>query len=131
MRRRTFLATLPLAAAASATPAPTSAAMPANPSLTRPEVRAGDRIAGANFASRSTVWGVHGAAATAHPLATLTAIDILRAGGSAVAANAALGFLEPISCGVGGDCFVMLWDPKRRKVVGLNGSGRSPRSLSL
>jgi gamma-glutamyltranspeptidase / glutathione hydrolase len=135
MRRRTFLATLPLAAAASATSAPSFAAMPANPSLNRPDIHAGDRIAGANFASRSTVWGVHGAAATAHPLATLTAIDILRAGGSAVdaavAANAALGLLEPISCGVGGDCFVMLWDPKRRKVVGLNGSGRSPRSLSL
>jgi gamma-glutamyltranspeptidase/glutathione hydrolase len=103
--------------------------------LTRPDVHAGERIAGANFASRSTVWGVHGAAATAHPLASLTAIDILRSGGSAVdaavAANAALGFLEPVSCGVGGDCFVMLWDPKARKVVGLNGSGRSPRSLSL
>src|SRR5450631_2518356 len=131
MRRRTFLATLPLAAAASATPAPTSAAMPANPSLTRPEVHAGDRIAGASFASRSTVWGVHGAAATAHPLATLTAIEILKAGGSAVdaavAANAALGFLEPVSCGVGGDCFAMVWDPKVRKLAGLIGSGRSPR----
>ncbi|MEO8925976.1 MAG: gamma-glutamyltransferase family protein [Caulobacteraceae bacterium] len=135
MRRRTFLATLPLAAAASAASAPTLAAVNNNPDLARPDVHAGDRVAGANFASRSTAWGVHGAAATAHPLATLTAIDILRAGGSAVdaavAANAALGFLEPVSCGVGGDCFVMLWDPKTRKVVGLNGSGRSPRSLSL
>jgi len=135
MRRRTFLATLPLAAAAPTLSAQTAAPRPANPSLERSDVHAGDRIAGANFASRSTVWGVHGAAATAHPLATLAAIDILRAGGSAVdaavAANAALGFLEPISCGVGGDCFVMLWDPKGRKVVGLNGSGRSPRSLSL
>ncbi len=135
MRRRTFLATLPMAAAASSAAPPTLAAMPANPNLTRSDIHAGDRITGANFASRSTVWGVHGAAATAHPLATLTAIDILKAGGSAVdaavAANAALGFLEPVSCGVGGDCFVMLWDPKTRKVVGLNGSGRSPRSLSL
>jgi gamma-glutamyltranspeptidase/glutathione hydrolase len=134
MRRRTFLATLPVAAAASAASSPTMAAMP---SETPPaaDIHAGDRIAGANFASRSTAWGTHGAAATAHPLATLTAIDTLRAGGSAVdaavAANAALGFLEPVSCGVGGDCFVMLWDPKIRKVVGLNGSGRSPRSLSL
>jgi gamma-glutamyltranspeptidase/glutathione hydrolase len=134
MRRRTFLATLPVAAAASAASSPTMAAMPAEPPPAA-DIHAGDRIAGANFASRSTAWGVHGAAATAHPLATLTAIDILRAGGSAVdaaiAANAALGFLEPVSSGVGGDCFVMLWDPKARKVVGLNGSGRSPRSLSL
>ena len=135
MRRRTFLATLPLAAAA---PAVSGAVRPrkgANPNFDRPDVHAGDRITGASFASRSTVWGAHGAAATAHPLATLTAIDILRAGGSAVdaavAANAALGFLEPISCGVGGDCFAMVWDPKARKVVGLNGSGRSPRALSL
>jgi gamma-glutamyltranspeptidase / glutathione hydrolase len=139
MRRRTFLATLPLAAAASASAPPALTAMPANPNLTgsdiRADIHAGDRIVGANFASRSSVWGGHGAAATAHPLATLAAIDILRAGGSAVdaavAANAALGFLEPISCGVGGDCFVMLWDPKARKVMGLNGSGRSPRALSL
>jgi gamma-glutamyltranspeptidase/glutathione hydrolase len=65
----------------------------------------------------------------------LAAIDTLRKGGSAIdaaiAANACLGFLEPISSGVGGDCFVMLWDPKSAKVVGLNGSGRSPRGLSL
>jgi gamma-glutamyltranspeptidase/glutathione hydrolase len=134
MRRRTILATLPVAAAASAASSPSMAAASAEPPSPA-DIHAGDRIAGANFASRSTVWGVHGAAATAHPLATLTAIDILRAGGSAVdaaiAANVALGFLEPVSSGVGGDCFVMLWDPKTRKVVGLNGSGRSPRSLTL
>jgi gamma-glutamyltranspeptidase/glutathione hydrolase len=134
MRRRTFLATLPVAAAASAATSPTTAAMSSEPPPAA-EIHAGDRIAGANFASRSTAWGTHGAAATAHPLATLTAIDTLRAGGTAVdaavAANAALGLLEPVSCGIGGDCFVMLWDPRTRKIVGLNGSGRSPRSLSL
>ena len=95
----------------------------------------GDRIAGEPFASRSTVWGVHGAAATAHPLASLVAIDLLRAGGSAVdaaiGANAALGFLEPINCGIGGDAFAMVWDPASGKLAGLNGSGRSPRALTL
>jgi gamma-glutamyltranspeptidase / glutathione hydrolase len=79
--------------------------------------------------------GCSGAAGTAHPLATLTAIEILKRGGSAVdaavAANACLGFLEPTSSGLGGDCYAMLWDPKMGKVVGLAGSGRSPRSLSL
>ncbi|HEU4624577.1 MAG TPA: gamma-glutamyltransferase [Steroidobacteraceae bacterium] len=131
MRRRTFLATLP-ALAAGASLAQTRSA---NPNRDRPDVHSGDRVDGATFASRSTVWGIHGAAATAHPLATLAAVDILRAGGSAVdaaiAANACLGFLEPTSNGIGGDCFVMLWDTKQRKVVGLNGSGRSPANLSL
>jgi len=98
-------------------------------------IRGGDRVTGAPYASRSAVWGAHGAAATAHPMASLIAIDALRAGGSAVdaaiAANIALGFLEPIACGIGGDAFALLWDPKAGKVVGLNGSGRSPRSLSL
>jgi gamma-glutamyltranspeptidase/glutathione hydrolase len=132
MRRRTFLAALP--AAAMAAPA-LADSRSENPNRNRPDVGAGDRIDGATFASRSTAWGRSGAAATAHPLATLAAIDMLRAGGSAVdaaiAANAVLGFAEPIACGIGGDCFVMLWDPRQKKVVGLNGSGRSPRALSL
>src|SRR5258707_846348 len=84
---------------------------------------------------RATAWGLHGAAATAHPLATLAAIEILKAGGwavdAAVAANAVLGFGGPISCGVGGDCFVLMWDPKTKQVMGLNGSGRSPKGLTL
>jgi gamma-glutamyltranspeptidase/glutathione hydrolase len=133
MRRRTFLATLP-AAAAFGGPA-FATARGDNPNRDRPDVRMGDRIDGATWAGRSTVWGVHGAAATAHPLASLTAIEILKAGGSAVdaavAANAVLGYGEPIACGIGGDCFVLLWDPKAKKVMGLNGSGRSPKGLSL
>ena len=103
--------------------------------LWRPDIRGGDRIDGASWASRSTVWGTHGAVATAHPAATLTAIEVLKQGGSAVdaaiAANACLGFLEPTACGIGGDAFAMLWDPGQGKVLGLNGSGRSPRGLSL
>ena len=132
MRRRTFLAALPAAAVASSTLAQSRAA---NPNRDRPDVHGGDRIDGATFASRSAAWGMNGAAATAHPLATLAAIEALKAGGSAVdaaiAANACLGLLEPVSCGIGGDCYVMLWDPKTRKVVGINGSGRSPRALTL
>ena len=103
--------------------------------MTASDIHSGDRIAGAPFAGRSAVWGARGAAATAHPLATLTAIDMLRAGGSAVdaaiAANACLGLMEPTACGIGGDVFALLWDPKAREVIGLDGSGRSPRSLSL
>uniref|UniRef100_UPI0015758D9E gamma-glutamyltransferase family protein n=1 Tax=Sphingomonas bacterium TaxID=1895847 RepID=UPI0015758D9E len=77
----------------------------------------------------------HGAAGTAHPLATQAGIAILRAGGSAVdaavAINACLGFLEPTSSGIGGDAYAMVWDPGARQVVGLAGSGASPRGLTL
>jgi gamma-glutamyltranspeptidase/glutathione hydrolase len=132
MLRRTFLVTIPFLAAAGPVAAQSRAD---NPNRNRPDVGPGDRIDGATFASRSAAWGVNGAAATAHPLATQTAIDVLRKGGSAVdaaiAANAVLGFVEPIACGIGGDAFAMLWDPASGRVEGLNGSGRSPRALSL
>src|SRR6202044_877406 len=101
----------------------------------RPDVHAGDRPSGASFASRSSAMGCSGAAGSAHPIATLTAIETLKRGGSAIdaaiAANACLGFLEPTSSGIGGDCYAMIWDPKLSKVVSLAGSGRSPKSLTL
>jgi gamma-glutamyltranspeptidase/glutathione hydrolase len=101
----------------------------------RPDVHAGDRPAGASFASRSPALGCSGAAGTAHPLATQAAIAMLKKGGSAVdaavAANALLGLVEPTSSGLGGDCYALLWDPKAGEVMGLAGSGRSPKSLTL
>lgn len=74
-------------------------------------------------------------ACTSQPLATMVAIDILKKGGNAIdaaiAANAMLGLVEPMSCGVGGDIFVILWDAKTKRLYGLNGSGRSPKNLTL
>lgn len=156
MRRRSFIASIPLAAAGtfssmhaaqtSGQKSATSEAAAPNQQLAkfqpagaekfeRPDVHAGDRPSGASFATRSAAMGCSGAAGTAHPIATLTAIEILKRGGSAVdaaiAANACLGFLEPTSSGLGGDCYAMVWDTKANKVVGLAGSGRSPKSLSL
>ena len=135
VRRRAFLASLPLAAAGGAR-AGTLGYQPAgDPRFDRPDVHAGDRPAGASFASRSAAMGLSGAAPGAHPIAVLTAIETLKRGGSAVdaavAMNACLGFLEPTSAGLGGDCYAMLWDPARARVVGLAGSGPSPRGLSL
>ncbi len=96
---------------------------------------AGDRITGRSFATRSVVTARGGMAATSHPLATNVALGILKRGGTAVdaaiAANATLGLMEPTGCGIGGDLFAMVWDPATRKLHGLNGSGRSPASLSL
>ena len=95
---------------------------------------AGDRPSGRSFATRSEVIARHGMAATSQPLATLAAIDILRAGGSAVdaaiAANAMLALTEPTGCGIGGDLFAIVWDGKERRLHGLNASGRSPAGLS-
>lgn len=95
----------------------------------------GDREVGLSLASRSPVLATNGIAATSHPLASQVAIDILKKGGSAVdaaiAANAALGLMEPTGCGVGGDLFAIVWDPMTRKLHGLNASGRSPMGLSL
>jgi len=94
-----------------------------------------DRITGASFASRSEVIAQHGMAATSQPLASQIALDILKQGGTAVdaaiAANAALGLMEPTGNGIGGDLFAIVWDAKTEKLYGLNGSGRSPAALTL
>ena len=98
-------------------------------------VSAGDRITGKPFATRSEVIAQHGMVATSHPLVTQVGLDVLKAGGTAVdaaiAANAALGLMEPVSNGVGGDLFAIVWDAKTKKLYGYNGSGRSPKSLTL
>ncbi len=98
-------------------------------------VQAADRVTGAAFATRSEVLARNGMVATSQPLATQIGIDVLKQGGTAmdaaIAANAALGLMEPTGNGIGGDLFAIVWDAKTRKLHGYNGSGRSPQSLSL
>jgi gamma-glutamyltranspeptidase / glutathione hydrolase len=109
-----------------------------NPADTKPEatdgIGPGARPVGASW-SRSPVVAQNGMAATAHPLATQVALDILKAGGSAVdaaiAANAALGLMEPTGNGIGGDLFAIIYDPRSDRLYGLNGSGRSPAGQTL
>ncbi len=100
-----------------------------------PAASAADRIAGRAFATRSDVIAPHAMAATSHPLATQIALDVMKQGGTAIdaaiAANAALGLMEPTGNGIGGDLFAIVWDPKTKKLHGYNGSGRSPKSLTL
>ncbi len=94
-----------------------------------------DRPAKEPHQSRSVVIAKHGIVATSHPLAAQAGLDLLKAGGNAVdaaiATNAMLGVVEPMSCGIGGDLFAIYWDNKAKKLYGLNASGRSPLNLTL
>ena len=96
---------------------------------------AGPRPSGSLVPTRSEVIATHGMAATSHPLTSQIALDVLKRGGTAVdaaiAANAALGLMEPTGNGIGGDLFAIVWDAKSGKLHGLNASGRSPQSLTL
>ena len=94
-----------------------------------------DRITGEPFASRSEVIATNGMVATSHPLATQIGLDILKSGGNAVdaaiAANIALGLMEPTGNGIGGDLFAIVWDAKTKKLYGLNASGPAPQTLTI
>lgn len=93
-----------------------------------------DRPVPPAFQSRSVVIARQGMVATSQPLAAQVGLDVLKSGGNAVdaaiAVNAMLGVVEPMSCGIGGDLFAIVWDAKTQRIYGLNASGRSPRALT-
>src|SRR5215211_8102596 len=86
-------------------------------------------------AGRSVTVANNGMVATSHPLAAQVGLDVLRNGGNAVdaaiATNAAMGVMEPTSCGIGGDLYAIVWDAKTQKLYGLNASGRAPGRATL
>ena len=93
------------------------------------------RYSGSPFAYRSEAIAKNGMVATSQPLATQVAIDILKKGGNAIdaaiAANALLGLVEPTGNGIGGDLFAIVWHAESKQLYGLNGSGRSPKDLTI
>jgi gamma-glutamyltranspeptidase/glutathione hydrolase len=86
-------------------------------------------------AGRSVTIAPHGIVATSHPLAAQVGLDVLKSGGNAVdaaiATSAAMGLMEPMSCGMGGDLFAIVWDAKTQKLYGLNACGRAPLKSSV
>ena len=94
-----------------------------------------DRITGELFSTRSEVIAKNGMVATSHPLASQVGIDLLKKLGNAIdaaiAANAAIGLMEPTGNGIGGDLFAIVWIEKEKKLYGLNASGRSPEKLTI
>jgi gamma-glutamyltranspeptidase/glutathione hydrolase len=93
-----------------------------------------DRPVGNPHQSRSAVIAEYGMVATSQPLAAQVGLEILKRGGNAadaaIATNAMMGLVEPMSCGIGGDLFVIYWEAKSKTLYGLNASGRSPYALN-
>lgn len=84
---------------------------------------------------RSIAFGVHGMAATSHPLATLAAVRVLESGGNAmdaaITACAVQCVVEPGSTGIGGDCFALFSPAGTDRITAFNGSGRTPAALTF
>jgi gamma-glutamyltranspeptidase/glutathione hydrolase len=99
--------------------------------LMTPLALAGDRNPPTPYhTGRSVTVATNGMVATSHPLAAQIGLDVLKHGGNAVdaaiATSAAMGLMEPMSCGAGGDLFAIVWDAKTQTLHGLHANGRAP-----
>src|ERR671914_2936322 len=90
-------------------------------------------MSGESIIHRPVVMGVNGMVASGHPLASTAALDVLKDGGNAIdaalCASGVLSVVKSYHCGLGGDVFGVFYSAKERRVLVLNGSGRSPRLL--
>ena len=84
---------------------------------------------------RPTTLATEGMVASPHYLASMAGVQVLKDGGNAldaaIAANAVLTVVYPHMCSVGGDAFMQIWDPRQKRLFGLNGAGRSARKASI
>lgn len=85
--------------------------------------------------ARSMVITTRGITATSQALASQAGAQVLARGGNAIdaalAANAVMSVVEPMSCGIGGDLFAIYWDAKTGKLTGINASGWAPKGLTI
>lgn len=92
-----------------------------------------DRESGPSISTRSEIIAPRGMVATSQPLATQVGLQIQKNGGNAIdaaiAANAAIGLMEPTGNGIGGDLFAIIWHQETNKLYALNASGRTPLGL--
>jgi gamma-glutamyltranspeptidase/glutathione hydrolase len=101
-----------------------------------PDIEAADRpTPQPGQAHRSEALAMNGMVCASHPLAAQIGLEVLKNGGNAIdaaiATNAALGLMEPTSCGLGGDLFAIVYDAKTKKLYGLNASGPAPKNATL
>src|SRR5438270_2633767 len=104
--------------------------------LFAPEVLSGDRNPPTPYQTgRSVTVARNGIVATSHPIAAQVGLDVLKHGGNAVdaaiATSAAMGLMEPMSCGIGGDLFAIVWDAKTQTLHGLHANGRAPLAVNI
>jgi gamma-glutamyltranspeptidase/glutathione hydrolase len=86
-------------------------------------------------AGRTTVMTPKAMMATSHPLAVQAGLDVMREGGNAIdaciSATAVLDVVEPMSTGIGGDLFALVWHAESKQLYALNASGAYPKNIDL
>jgi len=89
----------------------------------------------AGFTTRPVIMGTHGVVAAGHYLAAEAGLHMLRSGGNAFDAGAAMGFalavLKPQEYGIGGEAPTVLYSAERGAVFAVNGHGVAPGAATI